>query len=110
MPTPAEQMTRQTQGSENNPAKAYAYERLIRKEIIHDSPEVMDSLDGVVYTTHMRLTYGMSRPWSPTAQQSGVSVDELFPLAFSQILPHDQQSMDALRPTANKQFKGDIYS
>jgi hypothetical protein len=108
MPAPAEQILRQDTIS-GTPVVA-SVDRLIQKKIIDDAPQPILSGNGVVYTTNMQLVYSCSRPWSPSQTQAGYASDELFPIAFNEMLKHDAQTQAATKQLASQRFVTDSYS
>ncbi len=108
MPAPAEQILRQDNVS-GSPVVA-SIDRLIQKRIIDDAPQPILSGNSVVYTTNMQLVYSCSRPWSPSQPQAGYASDELFPLAFNEMLKHDVQTQSATKQLASQRFVTDSYS
>ena len=103
LPAPAEVINR-TGAS----GSIVAQERLTQKEILSDEQEPLKSGNGVMYTSHTRLTYASTVPWAPTQNQSGVAIDELFPVAYNPILQEATRSSIPIR--ASQQFDPDLYT
>lgn len=79
------------------------YLELVKKEIIDDSPQPFRSGNGLVFTTNLRLTYAVSKPWFPTEQQQGyISPNELFPLAMNKMLQSNAQVAKLTQPTRSR--------
>lgn len=103
IPQPAEQILRYENVSGNNGSGetpiVVAIERLVKKEMIQDSPKPLKSGNGVVYTVNMRLVYKSTRPFCPSQAQAGFQSVDVFPFPQNRQLKTDDATLIASRST-----------